>query len=294
MKQLYYLFRVNHYIKNLLVFAPLLFTSGLSDLSKLALSFKAFIIFSLIASVVYIINDLFDIKFDKKHPQKRKLKPLASGKISISFAYFSIAILSIISIFILLNNKNLINVFLIYIIMNVLYSFFLKFIPILDSMKQYQNNRNTLLDIGCSVGNFISLAKEYGWKVDGIELNKNAHNVCLSKGLNVYNEKIEALDLASKYSVISLFALIEHLHAPDLMISSIKKNLAKEGLILLFFPDWNWDWEHPQVNGRAHLWYFNENTIKLFLQRHGIKIEDTWTINWLKGPKRIVVASMEN
>tara|TARA_B100001765_G_scaffold118368_1_gene73816 strand:+ start:282 stop:1115 length:834 start_codon:yes stop_codon:yes gene_type:complete len=132
MKQLYYLFRVNHYIKNLLVFAPLLFTSGLSDLSKLALSFKAFIIFSLIASVVYIINDLFDIKFDKKHPQKRKLKPLASGKISISFAYFSIAILSIISIFILLNNKNLINVFLIYIIMNVFYSFFLKFIPILD------------------------------------------------------------------------------------------------------------------------------------------------------------------
>ena len=132
MKQLYYLFRVNHYIKNLLVFTPLLFTSGLSDLSKLALSFKAFIIFSLIASVIYVINDLFDIKFDKKHPQKRKLKPLASGKISISFAYFSIAILSIISIFILLNNKNLINVFLIYIIMNVLYSFFLKFIPILD------------------------------------------------------------------------------------------------------------------------------------------------------------------
>ena len=132
MKQLYYLFRVNHYIKNLLVFVPLLFTSGLSDLSKLALSFKAFIIFSLIASVVYVINDLFDIKFDKKHPQKRKLKPLASGKISISFAYFSIAILSIISIFILLNNKNLINVFLIYIIMNVFYSFFLKFIPILD------------------------------------------------------------------------------------------------------------------------------------------------------------------
>ena len=132
MKQLYYLFRVNHYIKNLLVFAPLLFTSGLSDLSKLVLSFKAFIIFSLIASMVYVINDLFDIKFDKKHPQKRKLKPLASGKISISFAYFSIAILSIISIFILLNNKNLINVFLIYIIMNVFYSFFLKFIPILD------------------------------------------------------------------------------------------------------------------------------------------------------------------
>ena len=132
MKQLYYLFRVNHYIKNLLVFVPLLFASGLSDLSKLVLSFKAFIIFSLIASVVYIINDLFDIKFDKKHPQKRKLKPLASGKISISFAYFSIAILSIISIFILLNNKNLINVFLIYIIMNVFYSFFLKFIPILD------------------------------------------------------------------------------------------------------------------------------------------------------------------
>ena len=169
-----------------------------------------------------------------------------------------------------------------------------KYIPILEKMKQYQNNRNTLLDIGCSVGNFMLLAIDYGWKVDGIELNKDAHKLCLSKGLNVYNEKIENLDLKSKYSVISLFALIEHLHYPDLMISSIKKNLAKAGLILLFFPNWDRDWKHPQVNGRAHLWYFNENTIKVFLQRHGIKIEDTWTINWLKGPKRIVVASMEN
>jgi SAM-dependent methyltransferase len=168
-----------------------------------------------------------------------------------------------------------------------------KFIPILERMKQFQVNRNSWLDIGCSVGNLMSLAQEYGWNIEGVELNKDAHKVCLSKGLKVYNQKIETLNLPSKYSVISLFALIEHLHNPDSMIASIKNNLAKDGLIVLFFPDWDWDWEHPQVNGRAHLWYFNESTIGVFLKRHGIKIQDTWAIDWLKGPKRIVVASLD-
>jgi len=139
----------------------------------------------------------------------------------------------------------------------------------------------------------MSLAEKFEWKVEGIELNKDANKICKSKGLKVYNEKIEKINLPIKYDVISLFALIENLHDPDSMIKSIKNNLSKDGLILLFFPEWDGDWDHPQVNGRAHLWYFNENTIGLLLKRHGIVINETWTIDWLKGPKRVVIASVK-
>ena len=65
MKKFYQLLRVNHYIKNFLVFAPLLFTSGVNNTDNLIISFQAFLIFCLIASTVYIINDIFDIKLDR-------------------------------------------------------------------------------------------------------------------------------------------------------------------------------------------------------------------------------------
>ena len=86
MNKFYQLLRINHYIKNFLVFAPLLFTSGLDDTDNLFKSFHAFIVFCLIASAVYIVNDIFDLDSDKKHPKKKKSKPLASGDISLNNA----------------------------------------------------------------------------------------------------------------------------------------------------------------------------------------------------------------
>ena len=90
------LMRVHHYIKNLLIFVPLIFAKLLTNWEFLFTTFIGFISFSFIASVIYIINDVVDIEDDKKH-EKKKNRPLASGLIKKSHAIVLAVILFIIS-----------------------------------------------------------------------------------------------------------------------------------------------------------------------------------------------------
>jgi decaprenyl-phosphate phosphoribosyltransferase len=132
MKNFYQLLRVNHYIKNFLVFAPLLFTSGVNNTDNLILSFQAFLIFCLIASTVYIVNDIFDIRLDRKHPRKKKNRPLASRKFSLTQAKLIVVALILLSVALINFNRELINVTICYLLINFLYTIYLKKIPLID------------------------------------------------------------------------------------------------------------------------------------------------------------------
>src|SRR5690242_16882123 len=72
------LMRPKHYVKNLLVFIPLIFSGQLFNFDKFASVFEIFVLFSFVASAVYIINDIKDVRRDQKHPVK-KHRPIASG-----------------------------------------------------------------------------------------------------------------------------------------------------------------------------------------------------------------------
>ena len=132
MKKFYQLLRINHYIKNFLIFAPLLFTTGINNNDNLIITFQTFLVFCLIASTVYIINDIFDVELDRQHPRKKKSKPLASKSISLNQAKFILILLLLFSIILLNYNKNLIQVCLIYLFINFLYTIYFKKIPFLD------------------------------------------------------------------------------------------------------------------------------------------------------------------
>ena len=75
------LIRVNQWVKNLFVFLPIFFSGNLFDINLFIESFYGFLIFSFVASSIYIINDYVDIEKDRKHPEKKN-RPLASSKIS--------------------------------------------------------------------------------------------------------------------------------------------------------------------------------------------------------------------
>lgn len=125
------LLRVNHYIKNFFIFAPIFFTFNFSTNDVLNVLI-AFILFSLIASSVYIFNDVLDIKEDKKHPTK-KFRPLASGEVdkkSAIILFFFLFIFSLSAAF--LFSKSLFFILSIYFILNIAYSFKLKHIVIID------------------------------------------------------------------------------------------------------------------------------------------------------------------
>ena len=87
------LLRVKQYYKNLLIFLPLIFVKELTNYDALTRVFIGFITLCLISSSNYILNDIFDRKKDKFHPEN-KSRPIASGKISPSLAFiFSLALI---------------------------------------------------------------------------------------------------------------------------------------------------------------------------------------------------------
>lgn len=139
MKKYFKLLRIEQWVKNLFVFVPLFFSGFFTDLDLLTKSIFAFIIFSLMASVVYILNDYNDIDADRRHPEKRR-RPLASGAISKTKALTILFSILIIDVALVLFaqyffNQNLWKFSAIigfYFIMNIAYTFKLKHVPIID------------------------------------------------------------------------------------------------------------------------------------------------------------------
>lgn len=75
-------FRVHQWLKNALLFVPLIAAHSLSNMTAVTHLIQAFIAFSLCASSVYITNDLLDLSSDRRHPRKKN-RPFASGNVSI-------------------------------------------------------------------------------------------------------------------------------------------------------------------------------------------------------------------
>jgi len=139
-KQYVQLLRVNHWIKNGLIFIPLFFTAELYSVSFIVSVLLGFISFSLLSSIVYILNDIRDIERDRLHSTKCR-RPLASGEVTLPHAIVVLIILLAILIILLvmvrvgdnyLYNRKSIGLMLLYMILNIGYSWGLKNIPIVD------------------------------------------------------------------------------------------------------------------------------------------------------------------
>lgn len=98
MKTYWQLLRVHHWIKNGLIFLPLFFSGQFLQPLLLLKNILGFLAFSLTASIIYIINDSYDVENDRKHPIKRK-RPIASGAITISQAYTVAGVLLALALF---------------------------------------------------------------------------------------------------------------------------------------------------------------------------------------------------
>lgn len=124
--------RPRQWAKNVFVFAALIFDRQMFEPLPLIRTLLGFVLMCLISSVVYIINDLADIEQDRQHPTKR-YRPIASGQLSVGIARFSailLAALIVPSSFLLSTGFGWIV--LAYFVQNLLYSFWLKHIPIID------------------------------------------------------------------------------------------------------------------------------------------------------------------
>ncbi len=127
-----HLARVSHWIKNGIIFVPLFFAGELWNAQKiLAVALTAFA-FCCVASTVYVFNDIVDYKQDQKHPTK-KSRPLAAMALSQKKGIgvlITLLIIDILLLFIL--SRPIALMLLLYVFLNILYTFYLKHIPIID------------------------------------------------------------------------------------------------------------------------------------------------------------------
>lgn len=124
--------RPNQWVKNLIIFTPLLFSGKLFTLPVLVPTILGFLIFCLLSSTSYILNDIIDYPFDKKHPAKRK-RPIASGNLSIPDATFVVFILSLTSLTLALSfSIPFFFVAFVFLVLHFFYSLYFKTKPVLD------------------------------------------------------------------------------------------------------------------------------------------------------------------
>jgi 4-hydroxybenzoate polyprenyltransferase len=124
--------RLKQWPKNGFIFAALIFDRQLFLPLPLVRTLAGFVLFCLLSSVVYIINDLADLEADRQHPQKR-LRPLAAGKLKISTARTT-AVVLLLFVFPLAYFLDPVFALLasVYLLTNLGYSFYIKHVPILD------------------------------------------------------------------------------------------------------------------------------------------------------------------
>ncbi|MBL1214152.1 MAG: decaprenyl-phosphate phosphoribosyltransferase [Ignavibacteriae bacterium] len=131
-KNYFKLLRIPHWIKNVFVFVPLIFSKHLLDQEYLLQVFIGFITFSFASSMVYVFNDLFDAEADRKHP-KKKFRPIASGAVSkIEAAAIIVLLIIIVSVFAFFVNTEFIIIISAYVVINIFYTLYLKEVVIVD------------------------------------------------------------------------------------------------------------------------------------------------------------------
>lgn len=126
--------RPKQWLKNLFILAALIFDRQLTNYSSTYQTILGLFIFCFLSSSVYLFNDVFDIEADINHPTKKN-RPIASGKLSINFAVW-------LGIFLAAGalawasqlSQSFFLICAAYITINLLYSKWLKHIPIIDVM----------------------------------------------------------------------------------------------------------------------------------------------------------------
>ena len=126
------LLRPKQWIKNGFVLAPLMFTGTFLVSASLSRALFAAFLFCVASSATYIVNDIRDIEPDRRHPRKSRTRPLAAGTVTIPVALALLAGLYAILIWGGLQAPQVIAVIVGYLLLNLAYTFVLKYQPVVD------------------------------------------------------------------------------------------------------------------------------------------------------------------
>ena len=243
---LFKIVRPYQWVKNTLVFLPMIMAHNL-ELKTFLNSSICFIIFSLVASSIYIINDIADKKSDLSHPFKKN-RPYTAGLVKINHCTYLILLLLLISGFLLFNtNSNFIILILIYFTVSNIYTFFIKKLIFIDLL--VLSSLYTLRIIGgglvsdinvsfwlisFSIFFFTSLAA-IKRLIEVINIKKLNGKKILGRGYSIGNKKILNI-IAVTSGIISVLVLILYVNSSQIIqIYSSPNILWFMNFIMLFW-----------------------------------------------------------
>lgn len=126
--------RPGQWVKNLFIFAGVIFSGNLINPEVLIRVSNGFILFGLVASSIYIFNDIIDREYDRAHPEKKN-RPLAAGLLNVPVAYASVIVLATAGLIgALILDRMFFAILLSYLIINFAYTIKIKKMVILDIM----------------------------------------------------------------------------------------------------------------------------------------------------------------
>ena len=219
--------RPYQWVKNILVFIPMLMSHQLT-MNNFIFSIKAFIIFSLVASSIYIINDISDVKSDKEHPYKKD-RPIPAGLINIHQCKKIIFYLLFLStLFLFTTNLNFLLLIISYFVVSNLYTFFLKkyifvdlaILSILYTLRIIGGGLITNISVSIwllsfSIFFFISLASVKR-QIELLNFKKLGKTKISGRGYALKDENIvNAISVIS--GVVSILVLIFYINSPQVI-----------------------------------------------------------------------------
>lgn len=137
-----------------------------------------------------------------------------------------------------------------------------------------------ILDIGCSIGHFLKIARDRKWDTLGLELNKRAVKYARENwGLTIMEKLLSEAALPdASFEAVTMWGVIEHLKSPCEVILEINRILAPGGVLLTFCPNVEslvcriLHEKTSCIDGRNHCGYFSPKTIRYLFEKSGFEV----------------------
>ncbi len=134
------------------------------------------------------------------------------------------------------------------------------------------------LDVGCAAGYCLEVMNKKGWNVTGIELDIEMYKNLQQSGYVISNSNIEDFSCEKKFSIITLFDVIEHIPNVDAVFKKLCSLLANDGIIILVTPNYQsfqrklFGKKWFQYKPIEHIQYFDKHSLKAFAERNSLEI----------------------
>jgi len=144
----------------------------------------------------------------------------------------------------------------------------------------YFSSVRNILDLGCSYGYFLEVAKEFGWDAVGLEPNASIYQYLrkrFSKS-QVYNFTLERGRFRDEFDLVTYWDVLEHIGDPKRELALVHRALRKDGYLLVHCPNkgslgalisgpkWGW-WSPPD-----HLYHFTPESLRRLIERSGFRV----------------------